>query len=128
MNGSSTNFELYNNTIVGYRKGGFNFWAITSNIIARNNIWYNCSGVGLYNVDIVSHNYLAKSFKQGNQWHQDGPALQEDNNDPFVDSANENFHLAVSTMPGYRLSSPFDMDPESNIRGLDGNWERSIRI
>lgn len=43
---------------------------------------------------------------------------------PFVAPDNGDFRLAFATEPGLVLPAPYDRDPDENIRGDDGTWDR----
>jgi hypothetical protein len=101
------NVFIYNNTIynlkslnTGYNSSGISGSSSSSTFIVRNNIWQNCAypptmGPGVFTAD---HNIL-----------NTGEAS-------FVNAAGGDFHLAANTIPGVNLGSPYNIDPDGNVR------------
>ncbi|MGH7453453.1 MAG: right-handed parallel beta-helix repeat-containing protein, partial [bacterium] len=117
-NASAENWKIYNNTIVnvGGLWSGFRFDA-GSNNVAYNNLWYNCVRTAHSRVTI-SHSWYYNTQNDG-----DNVAVQMGTGNPFVDLANENFHLAAATQNGKAdLGSPYNADADGKIRGSDGVW------
>jgi len=112
------NWKIYNNTMVniGGLWSGFRFDA-GSNNAAYNNLWYNCVRTAHSGVSI-SHSWYYNTQNDG-----DNTDVQFGMGDPFVNLANENFHLSFATQNGYHLSSPYNVDADGNIRGADTVWD-----
>jgi len=92
--------------------------------LVYNNLWYQSEKVRLNTGGILehSHNTAINSTEVvltgANEENFTGAA------DPFVNWANGDVHLTTSTSAGRMLSAPLDVDPDGNIRGSDGRWDR----
>jgi hypothetical protein len=104
-----SNCLIYNNTIYGLHgsAGGYQDTGIgadsagnpSSGVVVRNNIWQNCVyDPGFAGVTTQDHNLL----------NTGGAA--------FVNAAAGDFHLARNTTVGVNLGSPYNIDPDGNIR------------
>ncbi len=122
-NEACNNWYIYNNTFVGNTNNSRISLAKSTgtNRQIYNNLWYNCTRAdhsGAYTADY--NYYILSTFNPGEE-----PNIQTSpTTNPFVDSAQKNFHLARATNAGLILSVPFNLDPEGIIRGSDGNWDR----
>lgn len=93
---------------------------------AYNNLFYNCSNVHFNNVGYpnnIVHTHNVYYSSTGN-YDAEGGTAQVGTGDPFVDSAKYKLTLKNPTQPGKTLTSPFDIDRNGYIRGLDGSWDR----
>ncbi|MBI1936260.1 VCBS repeat-containing protein [Candidatus Woesearchaeota archaeon] len=134
------NLEFYNNNIVnmlGGSQGGIMIQSGSNNRI-YNNIWYNniansfaISGTHDYN--FFSDNRRTEGCNPACDKDAEGAAgeanAQTSSGDPFaggsnVDPLTGNFHLKSATNRGTSLPSPYDVDPDNAIRGVDGVWDR----
>ena len=52
------------------------------------------------------------------------PNKQISPGNPFVGWTNSNFRLTAPTQSGAALPAPFNIDPDGNVRGADGTWDR----
>jgi hypothetical protein len=135
MNGSTSNFKIYNNTFVNLKdKGGLAFWAPTSNIVARNNLFVD-SDVSNLGVTAWSHNSYMGDSKCINAMFQGTinrscgcdscPADESPERalgvNPFSGST---FRLKQSTAGGVALGDPYNRDPDGFARGADGVWDK----
>ena len=118
----STNARIYNNVFANLTdalNGGLGLK--DGNNVAHNNLWYN---VARPRLNGASHDYNAcfacvdTSSISGEAHGQVGAG------NPFEDLANKHFRLVTGTAAGLGLSSPYDRDPDGNIRGGDGVWDR----
>lgn len=101
------------------------------NFTAENNLWYSNSNVdnsnspcgtctGTYTWDYNSYyDTTATADSSANKKSYSGV-------NPFVSYSTKNFHLAAATDAGITLASPYNVDPEGNIRGADGVWDRGV--
>jgi hypothetical protein len=116
------NWKIYNNAFInlpglssritlGLEMGG------GSNNVAYNNLWYDCSTANHWGVT-ADYNYYI------NTNHDSEPNEQVGSSDPFVDWINGDYHLKTPTESGFSLSSPYNVDMDSVIRGDDGVWDR----
>lgn len=135
MNGSTSNFKIYNNSFVNMKgKGGLAFFATATNIVARNNLFVD-SDVSNLGVTTWSHNYYGGSSSCVNSMFQGainrscsctGCPVDESpeialGTTPFSDSY---FRLKQPTAGGLVLGSPYDIDADGYARGADGVWDR----
>jgi len=124
------NVGIYNNTLVNLTGTTGIFYGSPSDggigNTAYNNLWYNCQnpniigGTGIY---ATAHDYNAFFNCTGNI--PSSANIQIGSIDPFVDSANYNFHLATATQNGKSdLGSPYNIDFDGgDLRGTDGVWD-----
>lgn len=113
--------QFYNNTIVGQHNGyssGLQFWSNGStNIWAYNNLWYNCEAVA-FNQLAYDYNTFIKcdfAFNYSQAPHDTNDPLGT-SGDPFVNTAEMDFHLSGPTDSGMPLktstsASSFSSDP-----------------
>jgi hypothetical protein len=102
------NVYIYNNTFYGLHGSspqqgmadtGVRGDNANSTVTVRNNIWQNCVyGPGFQSVQVQDHNML-----------NTGGAS-------FVNAAAGDFHLVANTTAGVNLGSPYNIDPDGNIR------------
>lgn len=119
--GTISNLKFYNNTVANmvhatHYAGGFGHLRGTNNV-AYNNIWYNAAPVSF---STATHNYnwfyLSGSQSETN--------IQNGTGDPFINSASNDYRLAIATNSGTSLPSPYNTDMLGNTRGADGTWDR----
>jgi len=117
--GTIQNIRFYNNTIYGLdiNVAGFGYIRGSNNLV-YNNIWY-LNGASL-NLDGVTHDYNW-FYNAGNQ---NETHIQTGSSNPFINSINGDFHLLTPTNAGLTLPIPYNIDPDGNIRGADGIWDR----
>jgi len=93
----------------------------TDRSYAYNNLFYNCRNANFENyidgTDNVIHDYNAFFKCTGTVSEEDNG--QEGTINPFVDSDNGDFHLAIDINPGVNLGAPYNIDRDGNIRT---NW------
>ncbi len=145
-------FRFCNNTIVNLNNnsvntgGGQEFTGIfvgegytttADKFYVQNNLWINCNEVdalpqGLSQVNGSYFAYITNLFWDHNTYIST-TAVDPDPNKQVLTSnttnllANwfsENDHLITNTAAGVTLVAPFNMDPDGNLRGADGNWDR----
>ncbi len=103
------NCYIYNNTIYGLHDaaGGYQDTGVGAssagnnsvNVVVRNNLWQACTyGPGFAGVSTQDHNLL-----------NTGGAS-------FVNPSAGDFHLTANTSPGVNLGSPYNLDPDGNVR------------
>jgi hypothetical protein len=117
---SAENWKIYNNTMVniGGLWSGFRIEAGNNNV-AYNNLWYNCVRTAHHRITI-SHSWYYDTQNDG-----DSIAVQMGTGNPFVNLANEDFHLSSPTQNGKAdFGSPYNVDTDGKIRGSDGVWDR----
>lgn len=139
---SCTNIQIYNNTIVNLPSSGqFSCGAGLSGVYVdpssnggsftvEDNLWYgNSGGVSFGPIGTFTENYNSFLSNPGGS----GSGAQDvsvTSTNPFVSwsgSGGGNFHLIGESSKvngGISLSSPFNMDPDGNTRGSDGQWDR----
>lgn len=101
---AATNVKIYNNSFYNFTTGSPITVESGPTVSGetRNNLFYSTTS---YNtLGTASNNVRAGS-------------------NPFVDAANNNFRLSAPTAAGYRLSSPYNTDPDGVTRGADGIWD-----
>jgi len=113
--------KLYNNTFVGptdFVVLSMNHLSASSD--AYNNLFYNCAGSGSGITGWSTHDYSwTLTCGTITETH-----VQNGSADPFVDSANHNYHLAAETTAGLTLASPYTVDRDGVTRGSIGTWDR----
>jgi hypothetical protein len=135
MNGSTSDFKIYNNTFVNLKgKGGLAFFSSATNIVARNNLFVD-SDVSNLGVTEWSHNYYGGSSSCVNTMFRgtinrscsckscpvdENPQLALGTS-PFYDSS---FRLKEPTAKGVELGGPYNTDGDGNVRGADEVWDR----
>jgi chitodextrinase len=127
-------YHFYNNTVANlnqpnlqcfsYVCDGTNCTGPQTSIYAPgtsslNNVFVNdkfasCSG-GIPNIT-EDYDYSDKALSEA---HGQGSAAN-----PFVNLAGLDFHLARATNAGQSLPSPYNIDPDGNLRGGDGVFDR----
>jgi len=68
--------------------------------------------------DDVEHDYNAANYAVSEN------NFQSISTDPYIDSNSYDYRLSNPTNPGVVLPSPYNIDPDGNIRGVDGVWDR----
>lgn len=101
---SANNLYFYNNTSYGMLWPGVNPGTV-ANAVIRNNVWQDCAISASLNGTTISDN------------------INNAGGVSFTDSSSGDFHLASATTAGVTLASPYNLDPDGNTRGLDGNWD-----
>jgi hypothetical protein len=126
--GGGTNIYIYNNTIANVNRNVATGTGMSmihgSNWIVENNLWYNSASPGSYTYGIAptvhDYNYFTDcTGKIPSETHG-----QTGRVDPFVNDSAKNFHLAGPTKAGLTLPAPYNVDPDGNTRGADGDWDR----
>ncbi|MBR9677354.1 PGF-pre-PGF domain-containing protein [Candidatus Woesearchaeota archaeon] len=122
--GVSNSAYVYNNAFVDIDYGCsiLSFGGYAAREI-YNNIFYNCRRFGgntYADIGGTTHDY---------NWFYNSGAQSETNieyglGNPFIDSANGDFRLNAATNAGSTLGVPYNIDPDGNIRGSDGVWDR----
>jgi len=106
---SGTDAKVFNNTIVHYGSTGTcQITTLTGGgSEVRNNIWFLPNGItsGCSNADTCSDSSAYTSSP------------------PFVDVGARNVHL-TGALAGFALSSPYNVDMDSGIRGADSTFDR----
>lgn len=102
-----SNSIIANNTFVNLNFLSFMVFNNTDNVIAINNLIYNCTGAKSTTGCIDSNNFVSELA------------------DIFIDTVNEDFRLKVSQPGGTILSGTYGIenDPYGNVRGLDNVWD-----
>ena len=119
-----TNSVVYNNTFINYDIG------ISSRIYfdpagasgneARNNIWVTSANSANHQGATLSHNsYWDTPSTDSGTGSETGLT-----GDPLVNWVGENFQLVGATTAGITLDAPYNTDPNGQIRGADGVWDR----
>jgi hypothetical protein len=104
------NVLIYNNTFYGMHGpsgvSGGNVSGSTG-IVVQNNLWQACVYTpGFAYVQTQDHNILNTGVAR------------------FVNTATGDFRLATNTpTAGITLGSPYNLDPNGNVRGADGWWD-----
>jgi hypothetical protein len=134
--------EFYNNAIVKMPGSSVGTILIQagSNNRASNNVWYdNIANTFSFQGITHDHGFFSENRRvEGCDpvCEKDDEAAADDANaevssgSPFVngdaDPVSADFHLQTATEPGAILPAPFDLDPDGNTRGADGNWDRGV--
>jgi hypothetical protein len=116
----ATSVKVYNCTFAELAgAGGIRFPnTLSANNEALNNLLLNIGAVDWTLVGTHDYNWFFNSGPQSESHMQTGIAV------PFVSEATEDFHLLSHTNSGTPLSSPFNLDPDGNVRGASGIWDR----
>jgi hypothetical protein len=117
-----TGLRFYNNSSFGLKgpigvscTGGHTTPVAGGNNVVENNLWVNCPySDGMPDVNAVDHN-ITYGVASGPNFG-DLPWTGQ-----FLDAANGDLHLVTDTANGVALSSPFNIDPDSNSRVI-GAW------
>jgi len=126
------NLTFHNNTAVGFdsQHSGFYGGSTAGTVSMRNNLWFNINNSDIDLEGSQSHNTFL------NIGASDSPSTGTNNfkttsgsANPFVNMNDRNLRLAISTSAlhlndGLALPAPFNLDPDGNVRGTDGNWDR----
>lgn len=116
------NINIFNNSFFNLTGGGsgriFPMYSSITNVKVYNNAWYN-SPTTIFGANVV-HDY--NLFINSNESKISESHKQAGSGTTF--SSISNFTLAGQTDPGISLSSPYNQDMDSKIRGADGNWDR----
>ncbi|MGI9304102.1 MAG: hypothetical protein ACR2RB_15580 [Gammaproteobacteria bacterium] len=121
--------QVYNNTFIDLTNQSGDIYPIAggSGSIVRNNLF---CGIGDYDNKAAtkSHNAFGNSGDPGESEQQ---ILFTSCEDIFVtygaaawQPLTDNFRLESATDPGQVLAAEFGTDPDGNIRGSDGTWDR----
>lgn len=131
-----TGLKFYNNTMFGFDtnhavNAGFYPNASDTGYDVQDNLWLNAqAGVSFDEGSMGTHDYntiLNGSIITGSaQGHE--TVVSSGASNPFVSSGLGDFHLVTESSTGISsgvsFSSPYNIDPDNNIRGADGTWER----
>ena len=122
--GSIRDVVVCNNTFLGIRGGktGVRFFNGREDLVAFNNLYVGCNGVGYVNVKHSYDLYVNCAFT--NLEFKEGPSdviIQVKEPEDIVDRGGR---LKVATPAGITLPAPFDKDPSGRKRGADGTWDR----
>ena len=136
--GIFSGFQIYNNTIIqpGMCFGWFYTNGGSGNNILKNNIvWGRCdTNMGGTGNITDSNTYLSCWSSPGTETNMESGSY-----DPFVSSrfiapGIGDYHLKASSAAscssttalcaGATLSSPYNVDPDGNVRGANGTWDR----
>ena len=110
---------------------GIRFTAETTNLRVVNNLWTS----NRTNQIMLNGEHSSNAFWDNLRVDGDEPVSLDDRieeesaqileEDPFLDAADLDLHLAVPTAPGEVLDDPFvNVDRDGNERGTDGVWDR----
>ncbi|MCX7001587.1 MAG: dockerin type I repeat-containing protein [Candidatus Sumerlaeota bacterium] len=126
--------KFFNNSICGLQSGtNYGISAIVTGVLTnadvRNNLWWNTGAVALPQGSMGSHDYntflnTPLLYLWGETTASANEVVNMSAADPFVDSANKDFHLSSATTPGINLNGPYNLDLDVAVRGLDGVWDR----
>ena len=116
-------WKIYNNTVIDGK--GINtfhvIWSGSGSLI-KNNLWYN-SPVTAGGTGTIDYNWYILS---GDNDIGANDVSDLAGPDPFVDLANENFHLNAASFAGLDVTvagKSFHLDIDGLTRGDDGVWE-----
>lgn len=118
----ANNWQIYNNTFVNIPSLSSRisfFESVGSGHLIHNNLWLDSATAdhnGNYTADFNYYINTASISETNGQVDSSG--------DPFTDSANGDFTLSASTDAGLTLASPYNVDPNGLVRGVDGVWDR----
>lgn len=128
-----TNWTIVNNTFANIGGNGATgnaaigwFEGSTGTPIIENNLWYN----NQLNVNFTLNGGSTEDYNTFLNYAGSGGSGAHDVKQangaasPFVDNANENYHLTAATAAGVNLSSPYNIDPDGRTRGVSGAWDR----
>lgn len=123
-NNKCSDAYIYNNTFVNFNNiSGRIAWGnadpSSTNIYVYDNLWYNSAAVAPTGPVTTDYNYYIKCTGLPSESH-----METGSSNPFVNLTGGDFHLTGATKAGQTLASPYDHDPEGNIRGADGTWDR----
>ncbi len=99
-------------------------------MFAYNNLWANCRAIRIHLPEIHDYNAFYDNWRTDITPPEDinlkvvEDHMQVMTEDPFVSSANQDFHLKTFTDPGMVLPAPYDTDFDGKIRGRFGTWDR----
>ena len=122
------NFKVYGNTFYNLAIGGKGlvFTGRHTNpsekAIVRNNLIYSSSNPGRISGVAPDTDYNAFFDCTGTIYTETNG--QTGTGNPFVNVAGGNFHLAIRTLSGKVLASPYQIDRDGKTRGLDCIWDR----
>jgi hypothetical protein len=128
LNGTGGNvysgWKIYNNTFrTAYGCRVVTSFGTFTNTIVKNNLFYNCTmlsgGAAQVGGNTRSHNWYYGSGTQSET------SIQNGSGDPFVDSADHDYHLTAGTTAGdTSIGSTYDEDADGVTRGADATWDR----
>lgn len=121
-NGTNSNFEVYNETVVGNTgfNAGFNLGGgggAGGNVV-RNSLFISNSHVGFEGVGTITHNGYSSGASGGTN-AQTGMTTAI-----FVNRSQCDLRLVSGTTAGFTLSAPYNTDMLGSTRGTDGVWDR----
>jgi hypothetical protein len=115
---TGTNVRIYNNTFVSLPQAGVLLTGSNhAGCDVRNNIFWQ---TGIQNPHGASEDY---NFFSGSTTEPHGIA---NGGNPFVSAAIYNYHItsgAVVRNRGANLGSPYNVDPDNQLRGATGAWD-----
>jgi hypothetical protein len=126
---ATRNVTVSNNTFYNLRglNTGLRFDDAATELLVRNNLWANCTTNQIMLPEGADYDAFF------NNWREDAyliderieePHVQVLTEDPFVDAAAGDLHLADPTQPGEALQRDLGADPDGTERGGDGSWDR----
>jgi hypothetical protein len=116
----ANNVKVYNSTFVSLPGGaGIRFPndKSTGNE-ALNNMFLNVGAVDWTYVTKHDYNWFLNSGDQ-NEAHMETGTVS-----PYLNVSAGDFHLKTDTTSGATLPAPYNIDPEGNVRGAGGIWDR----
>lgn len=124
------NTVVYNNTFINITGTGWfldadpGYGAQAVNNVLKNNLIYNSTAHFGNNGGPIDHDY--NSYFNVTNTPTNETHLQKASGNPFVSSGSGDYHLADGTTvdAGLALGSPYNLDPDGNVRGSDGTWDR----
>ncbi len=141
----TNNIKFYNNTMINLTGGNSGlYFTAGHNIVARNNIWYDCwdrrplpdynRGNVVISTDLVDSDYNtfihsgSGSLKLAN-WTEGAHdiLIQNYTSSVFADWTNKDFRITAGTAAlgaGVALDAPYNNDWIGILRGADGVWDR----
>jgi len=107
------NMRVYHNTFINIDvKVFFNAFTRAGNLLAGNNLFYNCSGQIEYNYFSSDYSHYINSG--GTNGETNGTSAGS--GDPFEDYVNRDFRVTANTTAGATLGAPYTTDMYGNTR------------
>jgi parallel beta-helix repeat protein len=118
--GTSDNNDVQNNIFYEHSSKEIRVWtSASSNFNSNNNQFYHSAGGSYFVWDTVD-----KTFAQWQAVPQDQQSAEGDPG--FRDISSDDFHIQATSPcrdKGTDLGSPFNIDMDGNLRGVDGAWD-----
>lgn len=125
---SDTTFTIEQNVTVGGTGGTINTMDVDSaDILVQNNLTCDSNAFVATNSLSIAQSY---TWSHNAYCNVDGSMTDTDANmqiiadDPFTNSASDDYTLTDATTAGATLASPYDVDAAAATRGADGVWDR----